>query len=302
MSKFLEERISHNQILQKRGITPVPQVAALRSSAHTLRYSRARAKGRGDKGPSADKSFPSTMREKQIVGYDEKEFNLRRAVTRILLSKVDTTLIGGWDDEEENNLEGFSVPSVSLQPHRDNNPGGRGEEAQKALSDAIASDEPFLDLFDRFLEGFVVPWMKRRLVEEGLFSDSDEVTFHYQRPPTLRIQPGLGTRYVRPHKDADYGHQDGELNFWMPLTDPGLTCTDLCVETSPGREDYVPLGVKLGEVAAFHGSSCKHYVPANSSSHTRVSMDFRVGVEGFFDPAWSMLGTISDHDRREVKL
>ena len=56
-------------------------------------------------------------------------------------------------------------------------------------------------------------------------------------PPTLRIQPGPSTRYVRPHKDSDYGHQDGELNFWVPLTDPDLTKTDLWVETSPGKEE-----------------------------------------------------------------
>ena len=37
---------------------------------------------------------------------------------------------------------------------------------------------------------------------------------------------------------------------------------------------------------------------ANASRRTRVSLDFRVGVEGFFDPEWSMAGTKADHDRR----
>ena len=53
---------------------------------------------------------------------------------------------------------------------------------------------------------------------------------------------------------------------------------------------------------AFHGSSCRHYINANTTPYTRVSMDFRVGVEGFFDPKWAMVGTSDDHTRREVSL
>ena len=30
---------------------------------------------------------------------------------------------------------------------------------------------------------------------------------------------GLAIRFKRPHRDAEYGHQIGELNCWMPLTD-----------------------------------------------------------------------------------
>jgi hypothetical protein len=33
-----------------------------------------------------------------------------------------------------------------------------------------------------------------------------------------------------------------------------------------------------------------------------VSLDFRVGVEGFFDPQWQMVGTTDDHDRQVVRL
>ena len=41
---------------------------------------------------------------------------------------------------------------------------------------------------------------------------------------------------------------------------------------------------------------------ANPSGCTRVSLDFRVGVQGHFDPGWSMRGTVSDHRRAEVAL
>ena len=92
------------------------------------------------------------------------------------------------------------------------------------------------------------------------------LTFHVQRPPTLRLQPGPSAFTVRPHRDAEYGHQPGELNFWVPLTDavchtglklsrsqagllltrfePRLgqarTRTTLWAETEPGAADYQP--------------------------------------------------------------
>ena len=43
-------------------------------------------------------------------------------------------------------------------------------------------------------------------------------------------------------------------------------------------------------------------MPANPTAATRMSLDFRVGVEGDFDPAWTMRGTKADHNRREVVL
>ena len=45
-----------------------------------------------------------------------------------------------------------------------------------------------------------------------------------------------------------------------------------------------------------------YQVPANPSDCTRVSLDFRVGVEGHFDPHWSMRGTKADHCRAQVTL
>jgi len=73
-------------------------------------------------------------------------------------------------------------------------------------------------------------------------------------------------------------------------------------ESKYGCDDYHPIKAKLGEIISFHGSSCRHYVNNNSTQYTRVSMDFRVGVEGFFDNEWAMRGTTDDHLRRETRL
>jgi hypothetical protein len=91
-------------------------------------------------------------------------------------------------------------------------------------------------------------------------------------------------------------------NIWIPLTDRELTGVDLWVESNAMLEDYHPIEARPGQLVLFHGSSCRHYVPANASRHTRVSLDFRVGVEGYFDPAWEMRGTTDDHFRREAML
>ena len=56
--------------------------------------------------------------------------------------------------------------------------------------------------------------------EEVLVLSKGERCFYYQFPPTLRLQPGPSSRIGgRAHCDANYGHQDGEVNFWLPLTD-----------------------------------------------------------------------------------
>ena len=93
-----------------------------------------------------------------------------------------------------------------------------------------------------------------------------------------------------------------QLNFWLPLTDPKATSTTLWVETEVEGGEYKALECGVGEVAAFWGTILRHYVPCNESGRSRVSIDFRVGVEGHFDPEWSMKGTVDDHNRRVVEM
>jgi len=117
----------------------------------------------------------------------------------------------------------------------------------------------------------------------------------------VRIQPGPSSKTVTPHNDAEYGHQKGELNFWLPLTHYSETKTTLFAEENVGKEDYVQFDLTVGEIGAFHGTSARHYVPNNPTSSTRVSIDFRIGVEGFYDSKWSMKGTSAEHTRRIIK-
>ena len=92
------------------------------------------------------------------------------------------------------------------------------------------------------------------------------------------------------------------MNFWTPLTDRVDTGVDLHVETEEDKGDYTPLGTDVGYVSSFFGSGCSHYVNENRSEYTRVSLDFRIGIEPFYDPNWSKIGTRDDHLRRCIEF
>uniref|UniRef100_A0A7S2RI15 Fe2OG dioxygenase domain-containing protein n=1 Tax=Eucampia antarctica TaxID=49252 RepID=A0A7S2RI15_9STRA len=248
----------------------------------------------------------SRHRKKIMKSYDTHKYDLHDAVVK-MLNRADSNMVGTWEkqqqrsppDKEELLLQEFrvAVPSLNRSAF-----GGQCENAQRYLSDHIASDTEFLSAFDTFVRGVVLPWLKDKLIECQMVGNStDECKFYYQRPPTLRLQPGPSRAYVKAHADSDYGHQDGELNFWIPLVNlEQAGKTYLHVESEPNKGDYHPIVSTYGDVVSFHGSFCRHFVPANASNNTRISLDFRIGLDKYFDTKWQMIGTTADHARCEV--
>uniref|UniRef100_A0A7R9WPT9 Fe2OG dioxygenase domain-containing protein n=1 Tax=Craspedostauros australis TaxID=1486917 RepID=A0A7R9WPT9_9STRA len=236
--------------------------------------------------------LPPSVVIEDVFPYDIERYDLRRAIIQ-MLSQCDSNIIGEFQSDR---LEDLQVPPSSVWRAVN---GGRVEDAQKYLSNAVATNEQFLNAFDSFVQEVVLPYLKQRLVAAGAGDETEPITFYYQRPPTLRLQPGPGWAKVKPHRDSEYGHQNGELNFWVPLTDRSRTGVDLFCEK---QNDFHPIPAKIGEGIAFHGSSVRHYVDANGTEQTRVSLDFRIGVQGYFDPYWQMKGTTDDHGRCEVQL
>ena len=103
------------------------------------------------------------------------------------------------------------------------------------------------------------------------------------------------------HADAAYGHQDGEVNWWMPLTDIDETST-LWAESRPGAGDWYPFfPLRPGEAWRFPGTNCRHLTKANISGRTRVSIDFRVSVASCYDAEWSKEGDRARHEMRAVR-
>jgi len=167
----------------------------------------------------------------------------------------------------------------------------------------VTSNVAFLEVYEELLLTVLLPWLKDLLLEVGAIeAATGSIRFSYQYPPTLRVQPGRSQEFKRPHRDAEYGHQTGELNCWMPLTDHKRTQTTLWIESQPDRGDYKPLDITYGEIGIFHGTLCRHHVPMNTSDFTRVSMDFRIGLGDYFDPDWQLEGVKHVHGRKEVWL
>ena len=68
----------------------------------------------------------------------------------------------------------------------------------------------------------------------------------FQRRPTFRCHlAGGGQPTGRPHCDSEYGHQRGELNFWLPLTRVSGS-NSLYSESAPGRGGARGRGRGLG--------------------------------------------------------
>ena len=165
----------------------------------------------------------------------------------------------------------------------------------------------------------------------------ETVTLLYQFPPTLRVKEPRGVppaesgridplkaltivedagrakgkvpeNALRVHSDDMYGHQDGEVNFWLPLTplDDGGDNT-LWAESTPSAGDWHPFApLKIGDVKRFWGSRVRHFALDNATvrgaRRTRVSMDFRCCVREHFDSEWRVPGVVYEHERRAMRF
>jgi hypothetical protein len=96
----------------------------------------------------------------------------------------------------------------------------------------------------------------------------------YQQVPTFRIHLPGNVAVGEFHRDAEYHHQDGEVNFWLPLTCAWGT-NSIWVETAPDSGRYHPVEAKPGEVYVFDGVHLRHGNKLNRTGVTRLSFDFR---------------------------
>lgn len=239
--------------------------------------------------PRVEAALPEWLRAPGRLHFDTCLYDLRLAATALLASLPDGEI--GCFPSSPRELEMFRASDEVF----------RSFQPRQQLRSHLTNDKAFLDTYERLVAEIVCPHLKSVLLSNAV--DSGLVRFVYQYPPTLRIQPGPSKQFKRPHRDAEYGHQVGEINFWMPLTNYSeMTKTALWVESQPNIGDYTPLDIDYGSLAMFHGTLCRHSVPANKSKFTRVSLDFRVGVGNYYDPEWTLEGVKASHGRRELLL
>lgn len=308
--------------------------------------------------PAPLRALPRGCLERAVLQYELERFNLVEAVARDLLELTDHG--GGWMAE----LEAYWLSEEAKQQQ----PPGK-------VHARIRACEPLCLAYENLIREVVGPHLlsacnegwQATLGDEAVFEP--ETTVLYQFPPTLRIfcsatrsgacvlngapstvesQPRLGdelaasTEYKalgRLHNDAQYGHQPGEVNFWLPLTRLAAANT-LWAESEEGRGDFHPFlldeigypqwlenqepvhnessceGVLLQPhregckpqaatllpIQRFHGVLCRHQTQRNSSGRTRVSLDFRCAPKSAFDADWKLPGVLHRHEMREISF
>eukprot|EP00607_Mallomonas_marina_P003945 CAMPEP_0182436794 /NCGR_PEP_ID=MMETSP1167-20130531/83638_1 /TAXON_ID=2988 /ORGANISM="Mallomonas Sp, Strain CCMP3275" /LENGTH=108 /DNA_ID=CAMNT_0024629341 /DNA_START=726 /DNA_END=1049 /DNA_ORIENTATION=- len=79
-----------------------------------------------------------------------------------------------------------------------------------------------------------------------------------------------------------YGFHPANINFYVPLTSIYGT-NSLVVESSPGGEDWHAMESHYGQVIRFWGAQCAHFTTENCTATTRVSLDFRVIEDNYWD-------------------
>lgn len=97
----------------------------------------------------------------------------------------------------------------------------------------------------------------------------------WQYRPGFRVQVPGSVAVAEFHRDADYNHPAGEINFLVPLTE-AVDTSAMWIESEPGRGDYRPVNLQYGELARFDGNRCRHGNKVNVTGKTRLSFDFRL--------------------------
>jgi len=97
----------------------------------------------------------------------------------------------------------------------------------------------------------------------------------YQKFPTFRVHIPDNVAVGAFHKDADFNHPKGEINFIIPCTISDGNAS-VWVESAPGVEDFEPIHLTVGGLIQFNGNELTHGNKVNDTGRTRVSMDFRV--------------------------
>lgn len=166
--------------------------------------------------------------------------------------------------------------------------------------DALAQ---LVDAYESFVCGVVAPHVA------SAYGDQCD-TLIFQTAPALRVVPPSSKAAGLRHRDGAYGHQPGQINYWMPLA-PAFGNNTLWIETddaeggeaargdvildhdarSRGRASLqsaqaVPLEGDFGILHRFHGHRLFHFTRPNDTPVTRVSLDFRVVPGPCYDDDW----------------
>lgn len=152
------------------------------------------------------------------------------------------------------------VPNLDLQAGLD-----QGTFFHNRFYETIRQDNRFLSAYKSFIDEIII---------SNHFPHRDDMM--YQKIPTFRVHlPNNKSVGGTSHKDSDYNHPSGEINFLVPLTSMRGS-NSVFYETHPGYKDFRFKELDPGQYWEFDGNRCEHGNIQNVTGWTRVSFDFRM--------------------------
>ena len=221
-------------------------------------------------------TLPDALRHEQLHRYDTTVYPFAQLIGELIRP---SSFEGEMHDihrsfEVQNWLAGAKKDNARPYTMRRNYIDKR-YKASRAFQPGTATGDCYL----RFLREVVMPAVHAGLGGGGGGGgddDSSRCAILYQRDPNFRCHlPDTGHLLVHKHCDADYHHQQNEINFWLPITSSFGNNT-LWSESAPGKEDFRPFEMEVGQMMQFWGNQCVHYTVPNDTGHTRITVDFRV--------------------------
>ena len=226
----------------------------------------------------------------EIMDYDSNRYNFVGIVTSVFFSPPDQDL----KDNKKNINPDLATKLQSLQPHTTSPRYLTQKNDQltwyhKRYNHSTLVQQQLIPLYMSFLNEYIFP----RFVQEG------ETSVYIQKTPTLRVHFPSNLAVSAMHKDGDYFHPQGEVNYWLPLTEV-FGNNGFWIESEPGKADYKPIApMKVGQVLRFNGNRCNHFNKENDTGVTRASLDFRVVPGSLYSTLWPDLQDNSNQQDKE---
>ena len=191
----------------------------------------------------------------KILSYNSSEYPFHEVIGRFI-GENDLSLVSTGDQNFETKNSYYK--NMELTP--------AFERMYAALDDENRGRE-FYRLYEKFIQEVIRPQFDEPI--------------YYQKKPSHRILFRDLKGQARFHRDSDYGHEDHEVNYWVPQTRAFDTNT-IWIESENGKENYKSQNLEIGEYLKFHGAALSHGAMDNITDRTRVSFDFRVVRESDF--------------------
>ena len=256
------------------------------------------------KAPRTERQLPLAFNSNEIITFIDSNLYSHVILNNLLKNTVVELL--GIGDNDKDNYAYFNSNSVYIKLLEEYQLNTKFKRICKSgnIHHHISNNcKNFSNWYKKLIFQFIGPHIVRKFIdedeEENDVSIEKEFTVLYQFPPTIRVYNShlIDTKNKdiknnheityknlgKMHCDSVFGHQIGEVNFWMPLTPTHPTST-LYAETSPGKADWYSFHpLHPGSIMRFPGTFCRHKTKPNISGKTRVSIDFRCSMSTCFD-------------------